>query len=53
MMDSLEAAAVLADGAFDLVFLDGDHSYEATRADIEAWLPKVRPVGYFVAMIAK
>ncbi|HEY1735555.1 MAG TPA: class I SAM-dependent methyltransferase [Methylovirgula sp.] len=45
VMDSLDAAAVLADGAFDLVFLDGDHSYTCTRADIEAWRPKLRAGG--------
>lgn len=30
----------------DLVFIDGDHRYEAVKADIESWLPKVRPGGY-------
>jgi hypothetical protein len=29
----------------DLVFIDGDHRYEAVRADIAGWLPKVRPGG--------
>ena len=27
------------------VFSDGDHSYEAVKADIDAWLPKVRRGG--------
>jgi hypothetical protein len=27
---------------FDLVFLDGDHTYEGLMADINAWLPLVR-----------
>lgn len=44
-LPSLRAAAVLPDGGLDLVFLDGDHSYDAVKADIEAWLPKVRRGG--------
>ncbi len=30
---------------FDLVFIDGDHSYEAVREDIEAWFPLVSANG--------
>jgi predicted O-methyltransferase YrrM len=47
-MDSVEASEVLAatEGrTLDLVFLDGDHSYEGVRRDILAWLPLVRPGG--------
>lgn len=29
----------------DLLFVDGDHSYEGCHADINAWLEKVRPGG--------
>jgi hypothetical protein len=40
---SVEAAAQFPDGQCDFVFLDADHSYEGTLADIEAWWPKIRP----------
>jgi hypothetical protein len=42
---SLEAAASVPDGWLDIVFLDGDHRYEAITADIRAWLPKVKKGG--------
>jgi predicted O-methyltransferase YrrM len=45
VMDSEDAAAFLRDREFDLVFLDGDHSYEQTCRDIDAWLPRVAPGG--------
>ena len=32
-------------GTIDLIFIDGDHSYEACRDDIAAWAPFVRPGG--------
>lgn len=46
-MTSLRAAAELrASGAlFDLVFVDGDHTYENALADLRAWWPLVRPGG--------
>lgn len=44
-MDSLAAAAAFADATLDLVFIDADHSYEAAKADIAAWRPKVKPGG--------
>ena len=45
--DSLAAARALADkrGTIDLIFIDGDHSYEACRDDIAAWSPFVKPGG--------
>ena len=42
---SVEAAAKTPDESFDLVFIDGDHSHEQCRADIEAWLPKIKRGG--------
>lgn len=32
-------------GDVDMVFIDGDHSYESVRADIRAWRPRVRAGG--------
>jgi predicted O-methyltransferase YrrM len=32
----------------DLVFLDGDHSYEGVRADYEHWRPLLRPGGHLL-----
>lgn len=45
--DSLTAAKSMASlrGTIDLIFIDGDHSYEGCRGDIEAWLPCLRPGG--------
>jgi predicted O-methyltransferase YrrM len=37
---SVEAFACFDGGAFDMVFIDGDHSVEGCLADIKAWLPK-------------
>lgn len=45
--DSLAAARKLEAkrGTIDFIFIDGDHSYAACRADIEAWTPFVRRGG--------
>ena len=40
VMTSVEAARLL-DGPLELLFIDGDHSYEAVRLDAELWLPKL------------
>ena len=46
-LTSLEAAVIErgGDGHEDFVYIDADHSYEATAADIAAWWPHVRPGG--------
>ncbi len=45
--DSLAAAQSLAAlrGAIDFVFIDGDHSYDACKADLLAWSPFVKRGG--------
>jgi len=45
-MDSVSAASTYQNGSLDFVFIDGAHNYNAIRADIDAWLPKVKPGGY-------
>lgn len=42
---SADAATLLADSSFDLIFIDADHSYNAVREDIAAWRSKLRPGG--------
>jgi predicted O-methyltransferase YrrM len=32
----------------DLLFIDGDHSYESCRSDVLAWLPHLKPGGIIV-----
>ncbi|CAJ1328446.1 unnamed protein product [Effrenium voratum] len=45
---SREAAAKVEDQSVDLVFIDGDHSYEAVVEDIRAWRRKLRVGGVLV-----
>jgi predicted O-methyltransferase YrrM len=32
----------------DFVFIDGDHSYEGCKIDIESWVDKVKPGGWLM-----
>jgi hypothetical protein len=47
-MESLKAAEAFRDGSLDAVFIDGNHRLEAVRADLAAWIPKVK-VGGIIA----
>lgn len=42
---SSQEALSLVPNNLDLVFIDGDHSYEAVKHDILSWKQKVRPGG--------
>lgn len=42
---SLDALEAVEDGSLDLVYVDGDHRYEAVLADLKGWLPKLRAGG--------
>ena len=43
---SLEAAKDFQDESCDVVYIDMEHTYEAVKEDIQAWLPKVKTGGY-------
>lgn len=42
---SEECAGSFADSFFDFVYVDGNHSWEFVKKDIEMWWPKVREGG--------
>jgi len=44
--DSLAASRLFADGSLEWVHLDARHDYASLKADIEAWLPKVKRGGW-------
>lgn len=45
-MDSAAAASRFEDESLDWVYIDGNHLYEYVKADLEAFLPRLRPGGY-------
>lgn len=42
------AEDILAGRRLDILFIDGDHTYEGAKSDFELWSPLVRPGGYVV-----
>lgn len=42
---SVEAASHFADNSLAFVYIDAGHDYESVKADIQAWLPKIRSGG--------
>jgi FkbM family methyltransferase len=44
-MTSHEAADKFADESLDFIFIDSSHEYEETKAEIQAWFPKLRSGG--------
>jgi predicted O-methyltransferase YrrM len=45
-MDSVKAASLYPDNSLEFVFIDANHEYEAVKADLQAWLPKVKKGGH-------
>jgi hypothetical protein len=43
---SLQVSITFSDEHFDWVYLDGDHTLQACRADLRAWWPKVKIGGF-------
>lgn len=43
---TVEVARDIPDASLDFVFIDADHSEAGCRADILAWLPKLKPEGW-------
>ena len=42
---SKEFVKEIADGSLDFVYIDGDHSYDSCKEDINMWLPKIKQGG--------
>jgi hypothetical protein len=44
--DSVNASRLFGDASVDWVHLDARHDYASVKADIQAWLPKIKPGGW-------
>jgi predicted O-methyltransferase YrrM len=45
---SVGASSRFKDNSLDIVFIDGDHSYEACLEDLTVWYPKVKQGGLII-----
>jgi len=43
---SLEASKRFSDSFFDWIYIDGDHSYEGVKSDLESYFDKVKSGGF-------
>jgi predicted O-methyltransferase YrrM len=48
VMTSDEAVSLYEDGSIDFLLVDGDHTYEGCKRDIENFIPKMRSGGLIV-----
>lgn len=46
--ESVTIAKQFDNHSVDFVFIDADHSYEGCKADIQAWMPKVKRGGWLM-----
>lgn len=44
---SHKAASLFEDNSIDFIYLDANHSYAATKVDLNAWFPKLKHGGVF------
>ncbi len=47
IQESIEATKHFNEGQLDFIHIDGNHHYEAVKADIAAWWAKMKPGGLF------
>ena len=45
-MKSEHAVQLFENNSFDVIYIDGLHTYEGVKKDIEMWLPKIKTGGY-------
>ena len=43
--NSEDASKLFPDNHFDFIYLDGDHSYESVKMDLNHWHPKLKKYG--------